>query len=103
MGMRAAEFWRSRKRRWLVGAAVVVLAIGIARWWTHESEPSWEGKPLSEWLTLCSEVSDEEEAAAAANGLRAIGTNALPTLLSWMQYEEGPSPWRDRLWKARSK
>src|SRR2546430_3108243 len=88
MGMRAAKFWRSRKRRWLVAVAAVTVAIGIARWWTHESGPSYEGESLTDWLT------NPEERPDAPDAVRQMGTNALPTLLTWIQYE--PSPWRGR-------
>lgn len=70
----------------VVGVAVLVV-------WPDETEPSYQGRTLTEWLLY------ERPAEAPAvtrnpqvEAIRHIGTNALPFLLKWGQYE--PPAWR---------
>ena len=72
-------------------AALILLLLG------REREPRFQGKTLSVWLLrrdphLRTLTIDQDEA------IRSMGTNVLPFLLKWMQYES--PPWRARL--ARS-
>lgn len=70
-------------------AGFVALALLTRR----ESEPSYQGKPLSAWLRRATifncQVQLPEENIQA---IQRIGTNALPFLLQWLQYE--PSAFR---------
>src|SRR5688572_90036 len=67
-------------------ATTVILVAGRG-----EPEPKWKGRSLSSWLKLYQHrttgeltVAQIDEAPAA---LKEIGTNALPWLLKWVQYE----------------
>jgi hypothetical protein len=69
----------------LCSVAAITLAIFI---WPREREPEYNGAPLSKWLERYN-VGQNVEAAKA---IQHIGTNALPFLLRWIQYE--PPGWR---------
>jgi hypothetical protein len=71
--------------------AAVVVAFVV---WPGEREPEYQGRKLSEWLEPYNDVGDDEARVAA---IKHIGTNALPFLLSWMQYE--PPPWRESIYR----
>jgi hypothetical protein len=62
-----------------VYALAVVLGIAF---WPGEKEPEYQGKKLSEWLTVS--TYDPRDASEAVN---VIGTNALPFLLKWADFE----------------
>ncbi|MBI1178736.1 hypothetical protein GC207_14985 [bacterium] len=86
----------SRKRkRWLIALTVGVFAFGIWFFFLRNTEPSYEGKRLSEWLVQYGQPSwgDSEKAKEA---IQAIGTNGLPILVSWIAYD--PGSWRRKLW-----
>ncbi len=78
-------------------AAVVVLGV-IA--FPRETEPAYQGRTLTDWLDdyyidSRESVEDDSPQTEAYFAIRAIGTNALPTPLRWVEHQ--PSPWRDRL------
>lgn len=81
-----SEFMKKRSIFALIFACLVVVAIALALW-PREREPKYDGVPLSMWLERGR--SDRGESLAA---IRQIGTNGLPFLLRWIQYE--PSGWR---------
>jgi HEAT repeat protein len=81
-----------RPRAILLLVACGLLAVTGAVMLGHDSEPSYQGRCLSEWVERCYELQTTEEQQAAAQAIRKIGTNALPYLLRWMAYE--PPPWR---------
>ena len=59
------------------------------------NEPRHDGRSLSSWLALYRQharTPDSPDLKNAENAIRAIGTNALPYLLKWIQCE--PPPWR---------
>jgi len=74
----------------VIAGAVVVLA-------TREREPEYQGKKLSEWVVeLTAYTSDAEiPQRATDDAVRHIGTNAIPYLLIWLQYE--PPAWKVRV------
>ena len=96
-------------------AAAINLALAVtALSWPSNSEPSYKGKKLSEWLGLhshwrFSEWVDVKKADVVASNVeirreaqvveavQAIGTNAFPCLLRWISYE---TPWW-RTWAVR--
>ncbi len=92
-----------RKRRtWiflLICAPLVILLLAIFR--RTPEGPTYQGRSLSKWVELYAAyetTKDEhhrEEAAQAAQAVRAIGTNALPFLLQWIRYE--PPFWQQRI------
>ena len=77
---------------WAV-AAIVVVVVGWAVF--REREPRYNGKTLSEWMVLRQKDFIRETPALgtspALEALRAIGTNGVPYLLEWLQYDEPAS------------
>jgi hypothetical protein len=74
--------------KWSAILAVVLLIGVLAATLTRETEPSYQGRTLSEWLLAYgpagSGTAPKKEAEAA---IRQIGTYALPCLLEWICYE----------------
>jgi hypothetical protein len=86
-----------RRRIIIVLAACVLVGIGIVAFWLAEREPEYKGKKLSTWLKIYYKDGSGEVGAAqrdAAEAVRHIGTNAIPSLLNWLRY-------RDPLWKKQ--
>jgi len=92
----------TRKRRlvWilLVAGAVLVLCAVLR---PRDDEPSYQGRTLSEWLTVYEDnrvgplvKRDPELTKQAKDAVLHIGTNALPLLVGWLDYE--PEKWRYR-------
>ena len=92
----------------LVAVAVAVAALLALILWPHEHEPGYQGRSLTDWLAIYStnrglalQLSPQEhlalnrEGTDARNAVQQIGTNALPLLVKWMQYE--PAKWRMKL------
>ena len=81
----------------LVAVLFVALMLAV---WHGRSEPTYEGKSLSDWLRLYRQpigamapvVSPE-----AADAVRHIGTNAVPFLARWIGDSRNIPPWRLRL------
>jgi hypothetical protein len=75
------------KRRKLI--AIVLLAVigGVIAYslLRQDDEPTYQGRRLSEWL--------DPNHRDAKTGVQRIGTNALPPLLKWIDYEKPPE-WR---------
>ncbi len=86
---------RKRKHLLIVASGAVILLALFFLVTTADNEPVYNGRRLSEWVTLHSNayrirnsslgVSKEE----AATAIRAIGTNGLPFLNEWTGYEPG--------------
>jgi hypothetical protein len=72
------------------GLAILCASVATAA----DREPSYNGRLLSEWLAD-QYASSGVTVAGAPNppkeAVRAMGTNAIPTLLKWISYE-GPAP-----------
>jgi hypothetical protein len=62
-------------------AAALLLLSSTSR----EQEPSYQGKTLSQWLRTYQDSRHKDQRAADA--VHHIGTNALPYLLKWVDYE----------------
>src|SRR6516164_5041263 len=79
------------------------IALFVVSAWGQESEPAYDGKTLTEWLTLYTSFLDSSarlegqpeietaehrqhaaEHARAKEAVRQIGTNALPFFLKWI-------------------
>jgi len=71
----------------ILGGCVLVGILGVALW-PGEREPEYKGKKLSEWL-------DEYNSPAAKQAISAIGTRALPFLVTWIRNEH--PEWREGL------
>jgi hypothetical protein len=84
------------KRKWwtiwvLAGCALAALVAMLAI--PTEREPEYGGRELREWLKLYVQSVDRfTEGQEAAEAVRHIGTNALPSLLEWTNYE--PASWK---------
>jgi hypothetical protein len=63
-------------------AAVIVAVAGVAILWPGEKEPEYLGVKLSEWLEM-----GRSKRHGRDRAIRAMGTNALPRLLTLMRYE----------------
>jgi len=55
------------------------------------NEPHYRGHSLTHWLTMADPPPPEN----AVRAVRTIGTNAIPALLRWINYE--PAPWQKKL------
>ena len=80
---RARSFPKAKWLRWFAG---LLAFAGLVAWIGRESEPRepvYEGKPLSQYLPdLLLKPKDENAYAGASNAVVALGTNALPFLIS---------------------
>jgi hypothetical protein len=65
--------------------------------WLRNKEPVYQGKRLSDWLLLYQHepFHGPPQDSKNATAVRAIGTNALPFLIEWIQYVE--PPWRTHI------
>ncbi len=83
---------RKRKRRLLAFAGIVALVAGLWLFFNRNTEPTYDGRPLSEWVVMIgmkknpSPYTDSEK-EAATEAIQAIGTNAVPHLVEWLAYE----------------
>jgi HEAT repeat protein len=72
-------------------AIVAVLASGV---WlllrSHHPEPNYQGKPLSVWLKGFDANQGSAEYSAAQSAVQQIGTDALPTLIYYLQRKDPP-------------
>ena len=76
----------------LLGGAIAVAAWTLFR---ELHEPSYENKSLSDWLVAYGEANRfYPRPHTADEAIRHIGSNAVPYLLTWLQYE-------DSLWLRR--
>jgi hypothetical protein len=79
-------------------AGCIVVAILIAEMWPGEREPEYGGKKLSEWLfqyQAYHRSPDSIERREASDAVHHIGTNAIPSLLKWIAYEQ--PRWKENL------
>lgn len=78
----------------IIASACLVAFILALVLWPREREPEYNGATLSTWLLRCALSGNQAESAPAVDAIRHMGTNALPFLVRWIQYEPG---WRDSL------
>src|ERR1043166_4356748 len=79
-----------KKHLLLLGVGLMGLAMAVIVFVSRESEPSYEGKKLSQWISQLDPSRPEITTQArheAQDALRHMGTNALPYLIEWLQYE----------------
>ena len=79
--MTAALKWQIFRisAKWIV-AVILLAAFGAIV--LSSREPRYGGKTLSRWIA---DLPDEELPSEQARAIRAIGTNALPSLIQWLQ------------------
>lgn len=83
-----------KRNRVILIAACLLLALTPFGLLARDSEPRYHGRSLSKWLVLYwsrAGTQDSPEDKQAEQAIRAIGTNALPYLLRWIQHE--PPSW----------
>jgi hypothetical protein len=82
-----------RRRLFIIIVAVLAAVILVFTLWPREREPEYNGITLTAWLSQYGSRNslgiDE-----APDAIRHIGTNALPYLIRWIQYESG---WKDSM------
>lgn len=87
------------RRRWKLLALLAAGALLTAVLTHHGAhQPTYNGRTLSSWVNAYGNypaMKAPPAKDAAADAIRQIGTNALPYLLAWINYE--PSPWRRKL------
>lgn len=91
-----------KRKRWLIAILFLAfLGIGAYLILSREPEPTYGGKPLSDWLLEYQDAQHSPPGSAFRTipeaGIRAIGTNALPILQNWLAGES--APWRQHLLK----
>jgi hypothetical protein len=86
---------RKRCAIWVAaGCALAALIAMLA--FPREREPEYGGRYLTEWIRLYLQSPDRfTDGQEAAEAVRHIGTNALPLLLKWTDYE--PPGWKTML------
>jgi hypothetical protein len=77
-------------RRLILGIlAAGVLASVVYAVLSSSREPTYNGRPLSDWTTALNTYSYPSTAQAdASEAIKNIGTNAIPHLLRWIKYPE---------------
>ena len=85
------------RSRWTIGlVAVGIVIVGaIILAVTHDPDPVYEGRPLSEWLKAYSPRASDSEREKAKEALSAMGPTALNVMVRWVAYE-APA-WRSRM------
>jgi len=78
------------RKKWRVGlvAVLALAAIGVLLYVSRTTEPSFQGRALSQWLSDIENANDDREAEPARNAVRQIGTNAIPYLLGMMRAKD---------------
>ena len=90
LGLLILRFLSHGAPGWTCGLIILCASFSIAA----DQEPSYNGRLLSQWLgdmsamQLGAGTTGQEPHAEA---IRAMGTNAIPTLLRWISYEGSPS------------
>jgi hypothetical protein len=82
-----------RRRLFIIIFGVLAAVVLVSTLWPREFEPEYKGKTLATWLLQRGSGSYLQMAEADA-AIRHIGTNALPYLIRWIQYESG---WKDSI------
>ena len=82
------RFFSHRLQRWICGYFLLCALAATPA----EQEPSYNGRPLSQWIGDMRLSAVTSGHAPYDEAIRAMGTNAIPTLLQWISYE--PSAWQ---------
>jgi len=82
----------------IFATACVIVAILF----TRKKEPSYGGYPLNNWVKLLSDINEQDFGPdctqdKAPDAILAIGTNALPFLVEWIQYGIRHTPVRNAI------
>ncbi|MGZ9130243.1 MAG: HEAT repeat domain-containing protein, partial [Candidatus Binatia bacterium] len=71
----------------LISVLVVIALITLS---SRAPEPTYDGKPLHAWLRGFDSAQSSSEYAAAQEAIKQIGTNALPSLISYLRRKDPP-------------
>ena len=92
-------------KKLLVLAGTLLAAATLTALLARHHEPRYQGRPLSYWLRALACDPKARPAADAAiyeeevkRAVRAIGTNAIPTLMTWLTCEPSPTGTRFATW-----
>lgn len=91
---------RNTVLRLLLACGVVIGVVVSAR---HNSEPVYQGKTLKQWMQIYmwpggnSRAEQDRRQREAAEAVRHIGSNAVPTLLEW-EDKDARVPWKYKLY-----
>jgi len=79
----------------------------VVFFWPDDDGPRYKGISLKEWALIHDRATgresvhnskyDPDKLRESEAAILAIGTNALPSLLDWIQIELKPTPWRDKI------
>src|SRR5687768_2735651 len=69
---------------------VVLVSTPVVALLSRSREPRWNHQPLSYWVKAAGS-SERNTDPHPIEAIQAIGTNALPCLLDWINYEGKPS------------
>src|SRR5690348_12098163 len=86
-----------RRRLLLLLTGAVLIASLLVFLWPERGpkEPRYQGKSLSEWIARAVPIPRAPSMHAdAEEAIRHMGTNALPCLLQWLDYQ--PVWWREK-------
>ena len=85
-----------RRRKLLLALAFLAAGTFLAVWLWPSSEPSYQGKTLSQWLKeICGTRPGKQPNFMAVDAIRTIGTNGIPHLFKMLSYK--PSRLRVRI------
>ena len=76
-------------------------AIGFIFSCLSPKEPTWQGRPLSQWLTECKSDNPRDLSESEQKAIQAMGTNALPHLLRMVARKDSSAKLRLRAWVGR--
>jgi ABC-type cobalt transport system substrate-binding protein len=79
----------TRRKKVMIVLAIMLVIAGAVLLFTREEEPTYQGKRLSEWTLACNEDGTDDHTAQA---ILAIGTNAIPWFVKWIQCEQPNAP-----------
>src|ERR1043166_163902 len=83
----------TRRKKILIALGCVVLAVLAITFLSRNTEPTYEGHPLSYWVIAYGRpFLHESDKDAIGKAISHIGTNAIPYLIKWIQYKEPREP-----------
>jgi hypothetical protein len=85
------------RRKFVLSSSALLLSAGLAALlWPARKEPAYQGHNLSFWVAWLGNPPPGERPDKALKAVDAIGTNAIPYLLVWMERET--PHWEPELW-----
>ncbi len=86
----------------LIAAGMALLALLAGMWlYSPAPEPVYQGKPLSYWLAGLAAKGDYNGRSEEAAAVRAIGTNAIPTLLRMLHARDSSLKIKFLTWSSK--